>query len=129
MFRIMKYRPLRPVFTAMFAAILAMVAVSARAIEFSPVRDRGVFIKLVEGRALIHIGVKLSVARDGRITGRAFGRKVTGRWSWSDGYFCRSMQWGPREIPKNCQAVGKNGSTLRFQSDRGTGEYADLTLR
>ena len=93
-----------------------------------PVTDRAQFLRLVEGRTLTHIGVRLTVAPDGRITGRAFGRPVTGEWIWQARYFCRSMTWGTEPIPYNCQTVDRIGGRLRFRSDRGTGDHADLGL-
>ena len=94
-----------------------------------PVTSRAEFLGLVEGRALTRLGISLSVAADGTITGRAFGTPVTGSWDWRDGYFCRAMQYGQTEIAANCQSVEQRGNALRFTSDRGAGAHADLRLR
>jgi len=72
----------------------------------------------------------LSVTADGAIQGRAAGRDVTGDWSWQEGYFCRKMMWGEREIPYNCQLVEiRNGDEMRFTVDRGAGDSATFKLR
>lgn len=96
---------------------------------FRPVTSRSEFLDLVSGRALTRLGVRLSVLPDGKIEGRAFGFNVSGEWRWQDGFFCRAMRAGSETIPDNCQQVLRNGDTLRFVSDRGTGAFADLRLR
>ena len=112
----------------LFCLSLALSA-PAKAEGFSQVTDRQKFVSLVDGRKLTRFGIKLDVTRDGRIVGRAFGRPVTGAWDWRSGYFCRDLYWGDYEIGANCQAVKVQGATLRFISDRGTGQFADLQLR
>lgn len=104
------------------------LASPAAAQDHEVVKDRAHFVSLVDGRSLSRIGVRLEVSRDGRILGRAFGRDVRGEWTWQAPYFCRSMQWGTEPLPYNCQTVRRIGAHLRFQSDRGTGDYADLRL-
>ena len=111
-----------------FCLCLAMAAPAA-AEGFNQVTDKGTFLSLVDGRKLTRFGIKLDVTDDGRIQGRAFGRPVTGAWDWRSGYFCRDLFWGNYEIGANCQAVKVQGRTLRFISDRGTGQFADLKLR
>lgn len=97
--------------------------------EFQPVGGRAEFLALVEGRELTLPGIRLQVTRGGEILGRAYGRDVTGAWRWQDGYFCRDLAWGARDLGANCQQVTRSGHVLRFTSDRGSGRSADLTLR
>ncbi|MEM9350224.1 MAG: dihydrodipicolinate reductase [Pseudomonadota bacterium] len=110
-----------------------MVAVSAAmpAFAMDKVSSRDAFLEKLAGRDLtIRLyGLSLEVTEDGRIGGRAVGRPVTGAWSWEDGYFCREMLWGQREIPYNCQLVQADGDIMRFTTDRGEGDYADFRLR
>ena len=75
------------------------------------------------------MGIKVTVTPDGHINGKAYGRPVKGKWKWSDGYFCRDLSWGKMDLGPNCQEVRVNGKTVRFQSDRGTGRFADLRMR
>jgi len=102
---------------------------SASAEQFRPLRDQGAFVGLIEGRDLTRFGIRLEVTPTGEIKGDAFGRPVTGAWRWQDGYFCRDLYWGERDLGPNCQEVQVNGETLRFISDRGEGMFADLRLR
>lgn len=109
--------------------LLALALTSpALAGDKQPVTDRAQFVSLIEGRSLTRLGIRLNVSGDGQIIGRAFGKDVTGEWTWKAPYFCRSMQWGDEPLPYNCQTVNLIGSSLRFQSDQGTGDYADLRL-
>lgn len=117
---------------AVTGAVTAVVVSAAPALaksEFRQVADRNTFLRLVEGRQLSRFGIRLEVTPDGAIRGRAFGYAVTGAWEWEDGYFCRDMAYGRNPITYNCQAVLLHGDTLRFVSDQGQGDYADLRLR
>jgi hypothetical protein len=116
-------------------AVLAVffgVAGPAAANGYEPVRDRSMFLSLIEGRSLQLrlFRISLSVLPDGRIDGSALGWPVTGKWEWKDGYFCREMDWSGSPIPFNCQLVEARGdSELRFTVDQGQGESATFRLR
>lgn len=115
----------------LLAALLTFTASPVLADGFEPVRDREAFVALVEGRelrlGLFRIG--LNVMPDGQIEGSALGWRVTGTWSWKDGYFCREMEWSGKPIPYNCQLVEARGDELRFTVDRGAGDSAAFRLR
>ncbi|MBE0453761.1 dihydrodipicolinate reductase [Roseovarius autotrophicus] len=108
--------------------LLFGLALPARA-DFAPVTERDGFVSLISGRDLTRFGIRLKVTPDGHIRGRAFGRDVRGAWRWDGDYFCRSLYWGEMDLGPNCQAVRLNGDTIRFISDQGTGQFADLYLR
>ena len=87
------------------------------------------FEKLVKDKKLERFLISLSVTDDGKIEGSAAGRDVSGDWNWIDGYFCRTLMWGERELKYNCQKVTFDGKRLRFISDRGAGQSASFALR
>ena len=95
------------------------------------VNTKSEFVDLVSGRDLLSrlYRITLNVNPDGTINGRALGRDVTGDWIWNDGYFCRTMYWGKREIPYNCQLVEFDGRKLRFTTEKGTGYSADFFVQ
>lgn len=97
--------------------------------EGGRVVEKTEFLALVSGQTLTRVGVRLRVGADGAIRGRAFGQPVSGAWRWQGGYFCRDLFWGDRDLGPNCQEVTLRGDVLRFTSDRGTGQSADLVLR
>lgn len=112
------------------AALVAVAVASASpAAAFERITDRAAFVEAIRDRALTRLAVNLRVTPEGRIEGRAFGQQVTGTWDWRDGYFCREMRTRVRDVPANCQTVERQGNVLRFTSDRGTGDSADLRLR
>ncbi|MEM8630537.1 MAG: dihydrodipicolinate reductase [Pseudomonadota bacterium] len=82
----------------------------------------------VLGKELKRFGIVVRVTEDGQITGTGFGRPVRGAWNWQDGFFCRSLYWGQRDLGPNCQEVRVNGEMIRFTSDLGNGIYADLKM-
>jgi hypothetical protein len=112
-------------------SVVLFVALASPAFADSYVRvaEREAFVDLVKGKSLTSLGVSLTVSPSGGIGGRAFGRKVTGSWTWSKGYFCRTMQAGDRVFARNCQLVQRKGSTIRFIADQGAGQTADLRIR
>ncbi len=112
--------------TALGAAIAAATPALA---DFEPVRSEDTFRRLVEGRDLTRFGVRLRVLPQGEIRGRGFGVRVRGEWEWRNGYFCRTLEFGGSGDPYNCQLVLRDGATLRFVSDQGQGDSADLRLR
>ncbi len=103
----------------------------AAAADLSKIDSRTTFVKAIAGKSLnIGLyGITLNVSNSGKITGRAVGRPVSGDWSWQNGFFCRSLTWGERELPYNCQRVDYGGDTIRFTSDKGAGRSADFRLR
>lgn len=112
------------------AALLCLgLAAPAMAEGFAPVTKRDRFVALIEGRDLTRFGITINVTPDGQIKGRAFGRDVTGAWRWNGDYFCRDLYWGKMDLGPNCQAVRVQGNTLRFISDQGAGQFADLSLK
>ncbi|PVA10000.1 dihydrodipicolinate reductase [Pelagivirga sediminicola] len=107
----------------------ALAPAAAMAQTFQTVASRAEFVQLISGRHLTRLGIKVGVSPEGGISGRAFGYPVTGAWERKGAYFCRDLYWGSDNLGANCQIVRISGSTIRFISDRGTGEFADLTLK
>lgn len=108
-------------------ALLAGTAANADALDV--VQSKSNFMQIVKGKDLTRMGIILQVAENGQITGRAFGRDVSGEWRWQDGYFCRSLYWGSRDLGDNCQQVAIDDGDIRFTSDRGKGQHANFGLR
>ncbi len=117
-------------FAVLIVGFLAASPVAADTLK--RIADRDTFVGLVKDRSLqiALFRINLKVYETGQIAGRAWGRDVRGDWKWSDdGYFCRNLYWGSEEVGPNCQLVELNGNSLRFTSDRGAGQSADLRLR
>ena len=93
------------------------------------ITNRSDFENLVIEKKLKRFLISLSVGVDGKIKGSAAGRNVTGDWDWIDGFFCRTLLWGARELKYNCQLVTFDGRRLRFIADRGKGQSASFALR
>ncbi len=110
-------------------ALLTIFAAPAMAEDYARVTDRGAFVSLVSGKSLTSLGVSLTVSPSGSIGGRAFGRDVTGTWTWNSGFFCRTMKAGDKLFARNCQLVQQKSGRIRFIADKGTGATADLRIR
>ncbi len=108
-------------------ALLMSTPLAAQA--FDKVKSRDQFVQIVSGKDLKLTGITLNVTPSGQIKGRAFGFGVKGQWQWQNGYFCRSLYWGKTDLGPNCQEVKVRGDLIRFTSDKGTGQFADLKMR
>ncbi|MCY4180626.1 MAG: dihydrodipicolinate reductase [Litoreibacter sp.] len=115
--------------TTSIGLLVAFLLAPLSAYAFEKIDTKDKFLSLVEGKTLRLTGIKVQVTPSGEITGRAFGRGVKGAWNWQNGYFCRSLYWGNRDLGQNCQEVRAEGSKVRFTSDRGEGQYAVLNIR
>ena len=93
------------------------------------ITNRSDFENLVIDKNLNRFLISLSVSNDGKIKGSAAGMNVTGDWDWIDGFFCRTLLWGARELKYNCQLVTFDGRRLRFIADQGKGQSASFTIR
>lgn len=111
------------------AILLGTLLAGTASAEVRRIVERAEFVRLIDNQTLMRLGIKLQVGADGAIRGKAFGKPVTGQWQWQDGFFCRDLFWGERDLGPNCQAVSLRGDVVRFTSDRGQGQFADLTIR
>ncbi|QFT64754.1 hypothetical protein SAMN05421853_101260 [Roseivivax halotolerans] len=107
--------------------ILAIAAPVAAKAERVDTRDE--FVSAVQGKRLVRPLVDLRVTPGGGISGSGAAWDVTGQWSWEDGFFCRSLNWGGDDLGYNCQLVTLEGNRITFTSDRGSGRSAGFTLR
>ena len=112
-----------------FKFVLFFLIASPIIASETTISERPDFEKLVKDKKLERFLISLSVTSDGKIEGSAAGRDVSGDWNWIDGYFCRTLMWGERELKYNCQKVTFDGRRLRFISDRGAGQSASFALR
>ena len=109
--------------------IIFLLMASLVSASETTITNRSDFENLVIDKKLKRFLISLSVKNDGKIKGSAAGRNVTGDWDWIDGFFCRTLLWGKRELKYNCQQVTFDGKKLRFISDRGKGQSASFALR
>ena len=119
---------MRIIFALAATAVLSLSGLPAAA-EYARIQDKSDFVAAVKGKRLTRLLVNLQVTPGGAIAGKGAAWQITGSWSWKDGYFCRTLVWGGKDLGYNCQVVMRDGAKIRFTSDKGTGESAVLTLR
>lgn len=116
-------------FARISAICLSVVLAAPVAAEFTKVNDEREFKRIVTGKTLTRPLIRIQVSPEGRISGKGAKWDVSGNWRWKDGYFCRDLEWGGDDLGYNCQEVRIHNRKIRFTSDRGTGDFADFTLR
>lgn len=110
-------------------AVLALGLATPAAAEFTKIASAQEFNTLVNGKTLTRPLVKIKVSPNGSITGRGATWDISGNWTWKNGFFCRSLEWGGDDLGYNCQEVRASGEKIRFTSDQGAGDSADFSLR
>lgn len=114
---------------ALFLAALTMGFATPAFAELSKVSSAEEFRTLVVGKTLSRPFVRIQVGPNGSISGRGATWDLSGQWTWKDGFFCRSLEWGGDDLGYNCQEVKAADGKIRFTSDQGTGDSADFSLR
>ena len=119
--------------TVLMALLLAPVfyldPMSAAAQTNQWIREENEFINLIDGKTLNRFLIKLSVGKDGTISGTGAGIDVKGNWYWQGDYFCRSLFWGEQNLGSDCQKVELINQKLFFTADQGRGETAGFTVK
>ena len=110
------------------AALITITAMPVHA-EYQRVQSETDFVELINGKTLTRPLVKLRVSPSGQISGKGATWDVNGRWTWKNGYFCRTLEWGGDDLGYNCQEVKAKSGKIRFTSDQGKGDSAEFRLR
>ena len=112
--------------------VLAAVAVALAtpaAAELSKVNSAAEFKNIVSGKTLTRPLVRLNVGSNGMISGRGATWDISGNWTWKNGYFCRSLEWGGDDLGYDCAEVKASARKIRFTTKQGAGDSADFSLR
>jgi len=119
--------------TVLMALLLAPVfyldPMSAAAQTNQWIREENEFINLIDGKTLNRFLIKLSVGKDGTISGTGAGIDVKGNWYWQGDYFCRSLFWGEKNLGSDCQKVELINQKLFFTADQGSAATAGFTIK
>ena len=119
--------------TVLMALLLAPVfyldPMSAAAQTNQWISKENEFINLIDGKTLNRFLIKLSVGKDGTISGTGAGIDVKGNWYWQGDYFCRSLFWGEQNLGSDCQKVELINQKLFFTADQGSGATAGFTIK
>jgi hypothetical protein len=113
----------------LLAPVFYLDPMSAAAQTNQWIREENEFINLIDGKTLNRFLIKLSVGKDGTISGTGAGIDVKGNWYWQGDYFCRSLFWGEQNLGSDCQKVELINQKLFFTADQGSGATAGFTIK
>jgi len=101
---------------------------AARAESLTRITDRATFLADVAEHELSLLAVRIRATRDGLISGRAFGKPVSGRWYWSGMDFCSTLVHGGQTVSQGCQPVYRSPRRVHFASSPDIAREAFFTL-
>ena len=114
-------------FTA--AAIILALTSPALAISGKKLNTIDEFQSRVVGKILTSSDGFVTVRKNGSIGGEVQGKKLKGKWNWQEGYFCRSLVWGGKNMGSACQEIRVNGKSVHFIRDQGKGSATSYTIK
>jgi hypothetical protein len=111
--------------------VLAMTfATSTLAQSFKRITTEEEYRASVVGRKMVdEKGNWFMMKSNGKMTGKAGGKKFSGVWNWQSGFFCRNGRVGTKDIGSDCQIVELSGNTLRGTRKQGKGDTYTYTLQ
>ena len=116
------------VFSFLTASIVAGVVAGPAFAEFKKIKTEAQFQKQVVGAKISNNGTWLVLSNDGKLTGKtAKGDKMNGVWKWNQGFFCRNLLIGKKELGSDCQVVAIDGNEVQFTREQGKGDAIVFT--
>ena len=114
-----------------FALALIALTLSATAADaWTRIRTEAEFRAQVVGRQTWIDGRGGTLSHpDGRVTGEWDGQRITGRWVWDNGAYCRNLRLGQTETGTDCQHYFIRGNQVRALSERGRGRETIAAFR
>ncbi len=121
---------MRPHVHSNFVAGLSLLALAA-SFSFQPVSFADEKTRIATEQEFREIGVEkklvykfgeyVIVHDDGTLSGYFSGKPLSGNWSWEDGYYCRTVSLGGKDLGHDCQIVELSGNRLNFIRKKGKG--------
>ncbi|SFO98417.1 hypothetical protein [Tranquillimonas alkanivorans] len=82
------------------------------------------FRELFVDRLLAGDGLSFTIHADGRLSGTAGGRALSGTWWWEDGMFCRTGRIDGEDLDLDREVIEAHGLLMRYTRDEGRGRSA-----
>ena len=74
-------------------------------------------------------GMDFTIQSDGHLTGMVDGEPLTGRWTWSDCYFCRTAELAGEDLGRDCEIIEVREDEMRYTRNMGKGEATIVRLK
>lgn len=91
-------------------------------------KTREEFVEVFAEVPLVGEGVRFIIHEDGRINGRVGNQKLSGKWYWTEEYFCRTAELDGKSLDLDCEVVECCGSKMRYTRERGRGEASIVEI-
>lgn len=117
--------------TTVVLTVSACATTPAENVAYERITTKEQYIELVAGRAAKSKGSDFSstALADGTLTSTGGSKKLSGTWTWEEGYFCREGTIGSEPLERDCQIIEIAGDSLKVNRNKGEGESVILKLK
>lgn len=107
---------------ALLAGCMTAEAPPATTNDFRPIATEAAFRNVVQNGHALPDGLRVFFEEDSyRVLNARDELTATGRWSWSDGQYCREgLTATGRVIPRECQQVEASATEIRYTRPDGS---------
>ena len=92
------------------------------------VETEAAFREAFVGRSFVGAGARFTIHADGSLTGEIGESRLSGRWYWDAGLFCRTASLDGRELGLDCEVIEKHTDRMRYTRDQGNGSSTIVTV-
>ena len=86
------------------------------------IKTKEQFLEQISGKKLVQKDSWVTLSPDGTVSGQGpAGGPISGKWVWEDSYYCREITIDGTAFPRDCQSVTRDGDTVNFIHNKGTG--------
>lgn len=111
-------------------ACFAGLAMSpAMAASFKRIKSAEDFNSKVVGQKLTSEAGFFIIEASGKISGELNKHKAVGAWKWNQGFWCRTIKIGARDLGSNCQTIEVTQDQVKFTRDQGKGDETIFNLK
>lgn len=112
------------------AALAAGVMVTqAAAGDFKRIKTEAEYREKIAGDKFVSGKDHVVIKENGKMSGKFGGKKLVGAWNWQQGYWCRTIRVGGKDLGSDCQVVMASDTQMYLIRKQGKGDKSQLFTR